>query len=62
MSKNTSMTAAIAADRTPAEQAVGFSAGGGKPVWVAAYLMVCCAVTAAAVLAIRSRPCARSGG
>jgi MFS family permease len=31
------------------------TAGGGKPIWVVVYLMICCAVTAISVFTIRSK-------
>lgn len=40
---------------TPFIAAALVTAGGGKPTYVVAYLMLCCAVTAIAVLAVRSR-------
>ncbi|MCP4561481.1 MAG: MHS family MFS transporter [Bosea sp.] len=40
---------------TPFIAAALVTAGGGKPIYVVAYLMLCCAVTAIAVLAVRSR-------
>ena len=40
---------------TPFIAAALVAAGGGKPTYVVAYLMLCCAVTAFAVLAVRSR-------
>ncbi|WP_439495667.1 MFS transporter [Bosea sp. (in: a-proteobacteria)] len=45
----------LIAGPTPFIAAALVSAGGGKPTWVVAYLMVCCAVTAFAVIAIRAR-------
>jgi MFS family permease len=45
----------LIAGPTPFIAAALVSAGGGKPTWVVAYLMVCCAVTAIAVIAVRSR-------
>jgi MFS family permease len=40
---------------TPFIAAALVSFGGGKPIWVVTYLMVCCAITAISVIAIRSR-------
>jgi MHS family shikimate/dehydroshikimate transporter-like MFS transporter len=40
---------------TPFIAAALVTAGGGKPTYVVAYLMLCCAVTAIAVIAVRSR-------
>lgn len=40
---------------TPFIAAALVTAGSGKPTYVVAYLMLCCAVTAIAVLAVRSR-------
>lgn len=40
---------------TPFIAAALVTAGGGKPTYVVAYLMLCCAVTAIAVLAVRAR-------
>lgn len=51
----------LIAGPTPFIAAALVSAGGGKPVWVVTYLMVCCAITAIAILAIRSRSYARGG-
>jgi len=45
----------LIAGPTPFIAAALVSAGGGSPLWVVAYLMVCCAVTAIAVITIRSR-------
>jgi len=40
---------------TPFIAAALVTAGGGKPTYVVSYLMLCCAVTAIAVIAVRSR-------
>jgi MFS family permease len=45
----------LIAGPTPFIAAALVSAGGGKPIWVVTYLMVCCGVTALSILAIRSR-------
>ena len=45
----------LIAGPTPFIAAALVSAGGGRPSWVALYLMSCCAVTALSVIAIRSR-------
>ena len=45
----------LIAGPTPFIAAALVSAGGGSPIWVVTYLMVCCAVTAISIIAIRSR-------
>ncbi|MGU3493985.1 MFS transporter [Xanthobacteraceae bacterium A53D] len=45
----------LIAGPTPFIAAALVGLGGGSPVWVAAYLMACCGITAASVLVVRSR-------
>lgn len=45
----------LIAGPTPFIAAALVSAGGGKPIWVVTYLMVCCGVTALSIVAIRSQ-------
>lgn len=45
----------IIAGPTPFIASALVSASGGRPVWVAAYLMLCCAVTAISIIIIRAR-------
>lgn len=53
------LNSVLIAGPTPFIAAALVSAGGGKPVFVVTYLMVCCAVTVIAILAVRSRSYAR---
>ncbi|HEY1944240.1 MAG TPA: MFS transporter [Roseiarcus sp.] len=49
----------LIAGPTPFIASALVSVGGGKPTWVVAYLMLCCAVTATSIIAIGSRSNAR---
>ncbi len=45
----------LIAGPTPFIASALVSASGGKPTWVVAYLMACCAVTAISIIAVGSR-------
>jgi MFS transporter, MHS family, shikimate and dehydroshikimate transport protein len=45
----------LIAGPTPFIASALVAAGGGKPTWVVVYLMLCCAVTAIAIITVRSR-------
>jgi MFS transporter, MHS family, shikimate and dehydroshikimate transport protein len=49
------LNSVMIAGPTPFIASALVAAGGGKPVWVVTYLMICCAVTVIAVLTVRSR-------
>jgi MHS family shikimate/dehydroshikimate transporter-like MFS transporter len=49
------MNGLLIAGPTPFIASALVTAGGGKPIWVVVYLMACCAVTAIAIITVRSR-------
>ncbi|WP_316398738.1 MFS transporter [Bradyrhizobium sp. 33ap4] len=49
------LNALLIAGPTPFVASALVAAGNGKPTWVVAYLMACCAITVVSVIAIRSR-------
>ena len=49
------LNSVLIAGPTPFIASALVSAGGGKPTWVVVYLMLCCAVTAISIIAVRSR-------
>jgi MFS transporter, MHS family, shikimate and dehydroshikimate transport protein len=49
------MNGLLIAGPTPFIASALVTAGGGKPIWVVVYLMACCAITAIAIIAVRSR-------
>ncbi len=49
------LNSVLIAGPTPYVASTLVLAGGGKPTWVVAYLMLCCAATAIAILAIKRR-------